>query len=392
MKTHYYHRALEKISGSYFLLGPRGTGKTTWLKHQYPDAVWINLLEAELFQYYSARPQRLRELIEAYPEKKVVIIDEIQKIPELLPLIHSLIEEKRGLQFIMTGSSARKLKEEGVNLLGGRAEKRHMHPFVANELGDAFSVERALEIGMLPLVWGSDNPNSVLNAYTGLYLQEEVKGEGIVRSVGDFARFMEIISFSHASVINTNNIARECDVTRKTVDSYIQILIDLLLAFEVPVFTQRAKRKMIAHAKLYLFDSGVYRNLRPMGPLDSVEEILGGALEGLVAQHLRAWIDYQEKKHRLFFWRTQTGVEVDFIVYGPQGLWAIEVKNHDRVFPKDLKGLRAFCEDYPEATPLLLYRGKYRILQNGVMCIPCEEFLKQIHPENHQLLEPYSTG
>ena len=377
----YISRFFHAPSQSFFLLGPRGTGKTTWLRQKYPDALWINLLEPDIFRFYSAQPERLRDSLLAYPEKKTIIIDEIQMLPNLLTLIHSIIEEKSSYQFILTGSSARKLRREGVDLLAGRALLRHMHPFIASELKAHFQLEKALTQGMLPLVWDSANPESVLKSYCALYLKEEVYAGGLVRNVGNFSRFLEIISFSHANILTTTNIARECNVSRNTADSYLQILKDLLLAFTIPVFTKRAQRALSTHPKFYLFDSGVFSSIRPKGPLDRPQEIQGAALEGLVAQHLRAWIDSQQENYELAFWRTRSGLEVDFVIYGAGGFWAIEVKNSMNISPKDLHGLEAFREEYPEAHVLLLYRGKQRIIQKGILCLPCEEYLKHIYPE-----------
>lgn len=208
---------------SYFLFGPRGTGKSTWLKQHYPDAYWVDLMDPETFQHFSARPERLRQILTERSER-VVVIDEVQKVPDLLNVVHGMIEEKKGYEFILTGSSSRKLKREGVNLLGGRALLRHMPPFFAKELGSSFDLKKNLRLGMLPIVLDSSVPEDVLHAYVGIYLKEEVQAEGIVRNVGDFARFLETMSFSHASILNASNIARECQIARKTVDSYLLIL------------------------------------------------------------------------------------------------------------------------------------------------------------------------
>jgi predicted AAA+ superfamily ATPase len=374
-------RCLKPPKGqSFFLLGPRGTGKSTWLKQQFPHALWIDLLEPENLRYYGAKPERLRETLRSYPQATQVVIDEIQKIPELLSLIHALIEEKAGHQFILTGSSARKLKRQGVDLLAGRAIMCHMNPFLAGELKELFSLEKALAMGLLPIVWDSDIPESILKNYCGLYLKEEIKAEGLVRNIYNYARFLEIISFSHGSSLNTSNIARECDLSRTTVDTYIEILIDMLLAFKLQVFTKRAKREVTKQPKFYMFDAGVYRSVRPKGPLDRVEEIEGTSLEGLVAQHLRTWVEMQEESHQLYFWQTRTKLEVDFIVYGANEFCAFEVKNSQAISPKDLHGLLAFVEEYPEATPLLLYRGTKRQIMRGIKIIPVDEFLLSIDP------------
>lgn len=370
---------------SFFLLGPRGTGKSTWLKHQLPGALFIDLLQPDVYREMSARPERLRQLTEGAPERETVVVDEVQRVPEVLNVVHAMMESFAGRRFVLTGSSARKLRRGGVDLLAGRALHRTLHPFMAAELPE-FDFGRALERGLLPLVVASDQPKDVLAAYAALYLQEEVQVEGWARNVGNFARFLEAVSFSHAAVLNVSNIARECQIERKTVTAYVDVLEDLLLSFRLPVFSKRARRETTTHPKFYLFDAGVYRSLRPRGPLDRREEIEGCAFEGLVAQHLRAWIAYSHFHQELFFWRTRSGVEVDFVVYGSGGFWAVEVKNTARVRPGDLRSLSTFAADYPECEPVLLYRGNERLRIEGIWCIPGEEFLRQLRP-SHGLTE-----
>jgi predicted AAA+ superfamily ATPase len=328
----------------------------------------------------AARPERLRERLGGRPGTQTVVIDEVQKLPELLEVVHGLIEEKSGVRFVLTGSSARKLRRGGVNLLGGRASATTMHPFLAAELGPAFKFEEALRLGMLPVVHGAADPAETLRGYNGLYLREEVQAEGLVRNIGAFSRFLEAMSFSQASVLNLANVARECQVNRKTVEGFLEVLEDLLLAFRLPVFSRRAKRAMAVHPKFFFFDAGVFRSNRPVGPLDSTAEIDGAALEGLVAQHLRTWCDLSAGGHQLHYWHTSTQVEVDFVIYGEGGLYALEVKNTDRVRPEDLRGLRSFGEDYPESRRFLLYRGKERLLRDGILILPAEAFLQQVIP------------
>jgi len=373
-------RFLQDPGSDFFLFGPRGTGKSTWLGLEHPDALVVDLLASDLERRYAARPERLRELLAAHPEAAVLVVDEIQKVPQLLDMVHMMMEKGPRIRFILTGSSARKLKRAGVDLLAGRAILRSMHPFVAAELGDRFDLDLALHQGLLPLVWDSDQPEETLRAYVSLYLREEVKAEGIVRDIGAFSRFLEAVSFSQAAVLNTSEVARECEVSRKTVEGYIQILEDLLLSFRVPVFTKRARRRLTVHPKFFWFDAGVFRSIRPAGPLDRPEEIGGAALEGLIAQHLRAWIDYTDPKFKLFFWRTKSGTEVDFVVYGPDGFWAIEVKHSRSIRPRDLRALKSFKDDYPEAKTRLLYRGDERLEIGGISCLPCEFFLMNLYP------------
>lgn len=366
---------------SFFLFGPRGTGKSTFVRERFPDAYYIDLLDPEMVRSFSAKPERLAEVVRGQGERRRFVIDEIQKVPELLAVIHQLIEEKQGYTFILTGSSARKLKRTGVDLLGGRALLRTMHPFLASELGELFRLEEALQRGLLPLVLFSANPDDVLRAYVALYLREEVQMEGLVRNVGNFSRFLEAISFSHASVLNLSNVARDCMVERKVVEGYTAILEDILLGYRLNVFTRRAKRGLAAHPKFYLFDTGVFRSLRPRGPLDIPEEMEGQALEGLVAQHLRAWLAYAQEKNALFCWRTRSGVEVDFVVYGPSGLWALEVKNTATIRPADLRGLKSFRDEYPESKAIFLYRGRERLLRDEIYCLPCRDFLIKLLPD-----------
>lgn len=364
---------------SFFLLGPRGTGKSTVIKELFPDALYVDLLLPDVYRSYLSRPERLQELVLAHIDKKVIVVDEIQKVPQLLEVVHSLMEKKKGRQFVLTGSSARKLKKTGVDLLAGRAVVKKMHPFVAGELKDKFDINSALTYGMIPVVLDSANPNASLQAYIDLYIREEVQMEGLTRNVGNFTRFLEAASFSHGSVLNISNIARECEVERKIVEGYLHILEDLLLAYRLPVFTRRAKRATVQHPKFYFYDTGIYNALRPSGPLDKPEEKAGIALEGLVAQHLRAWIDYRHQSSNLYYWRTSAGSEVDFIIYGTCIFRAIEVKNARKFHPQDLRGLKSFGEDYPEAERILLYRGKERLLIDGIKVEPCEEFLLNLN-------------
>ena len=367
--------------GSFFLFGPRGTGKTTLLEQLFPAALRIDLLSPDEHRSYLARPERLAEVISANEGRTVFIVDEVQKAPALLSVVHQAMDRNPHLRFVLTGSSSRKLKRSGADMLAGRAVPAMLHPFLATELGEQFSLERNLRIGTVPLVLASEDPPRTLAGYVSMYLKEEVQEESLVRNVGNFARFLESIAFTHASLLNTSEVARECSVNRKTVDGYISILEDLLLGFRVPVFSRRAKRVLIKHSKFYYFDCGVFRSVRPMGPLDRAEEAEGAALEGLVAQHLRAWIDYRGGRDRLHFWRTKSGLEVDFVVYGEDTFTAIEVKNGRRVDPRDTRSLREFQTDYPEASTRLIYRGTERIEVGGVRCIPCAEYLASLRPD-----------
>lgn len=378
---HYVPRLMIPPKESFFLFGPRGTGKSTWLLKNYPNALQIDLLDREMERKLLAKPERFAHFIDSLNPEDQCIVDEIQRVPDLIPVIHSLIEKKKGIQFILTGSSARKLRRSVGDLLGGRALLRHMHPFLASELKKEFSLEKALRYGLVPLVWQSVDPQEKLRAYISVYLKEEVQAEGLVRQVGDFARFMEIASFSHGGLWISTEISRESQVKRQTVDNYLQILEDLLLSFTIPVFTRRAKRALVSRSKFYYFDVGVFRELRPTGPLDKEAEIEGPALEGLVAQHLRAWTLSQKEAHRLYFWLTRTKIGVDFIIYGPRGFWAIEVKRSTNPSIHDVKSLKVFQEEYPEASCFLLYGGEKRQNIRGIPCVPVREFLENLVPD-----------
>jgi len=372
-------RIIELPTDSFFLFGPRGTGKSTLLHRRVPEAMYIDLLNPERYRSLQARPERLHELMEGSPAVDTVVIDEIQRIPELLNVVHVAMEEPRSARFIMTGSSARKLRRGGTNLLGGRARNLNLHPFMACELRE-FNIETALKIGMIPLVLDSSDPEGTLAGYSNLYLEQEVQAEGLTRNIGAFSRFLEAMSFSHGAVLNATAVSRECEIERRTVVNYIDILEDLLLGFRLPVFVRRAKRKTVRHPKFYYFDSGVYRSVRPRGPLDSESEIHGAGLEGLVAQHLRAWTDYTKGRHELSYWRTRGGSEVDFVIYGETGFFALEVKHAQRFDSTDLRGLKAFREEYPEAETALIYRGNERRRVDDIWCIPAQEFLSGLNP------------
>jgi len=365
---------------SFFLFGPRGTGKSTFVKSLIArDSLYIDFLDPDTFRVYAAYPETLIKTINSINPVKV-IIDEVQKVPQILDVVHKIMEEKK-IQFILTGSGARKLKKEGADLLGGRALYCRMHPFTASELGTSFSIDKALQTGLIPVVDRSPQPSKTLSAYVDIYLREEIMAEGLVRNLGAFTRFLEIISYSHGAVLNVSNIARECQTSRGIVTGYIDIIEDLLLAYRLPVFAKRAKRKTASHPKFYLFDNGLYRRLRQRGPLDIESEISGPALEGLVGQHLRAYSDFSLPETKLYFWRSMAGNEVDFVLYGGKTFSAIEVKNAKVLRPTDYNGLASFGDDYPEATLILLYGGSVPMRHKNISVVPVELFMKR--PEDY---------
>jgi len=358
---------------SFFLFGPRGTGKTSWIQANFSDALYIDLLKTRDYALLQADPSRLEAMVLAH-NSQWTVIDEVQKIPALLDEVHRLIENHQRC-FVLSGSSARKLKRGGANLLAGRAILYYMHPLIATEIGESFDLIKALQFGLLPHSYLQDNAKEFLESYMVTYLKEEVLQEGLVRNVGSFSRFIEIASFSQGSQLNLTAIAQECGISQKIVRKYFEILEDLLIAVQIPCFTKLAQRKLVQHPKFYYFDAGVYQYIRPRGPLDIPEEIGGAAFETLFLQHLRAIIDYERLDLKIYFWRTTTQIEVDFIVYGENGLFAFELKSAQHIRNKDLSGLKIFKADYPIAQCYLIYTGDHIEQRGDIRLLPIRDVL-----------------
>lgn len=365
-----------KYDKSFFLIGPRGTGKTYWIKKSLPDSVYIDLLDTGVYTQFLAAPSRITEKIPPNYQGWI-IIDEVQRVPELLNEAHRLIEN-HGYKFVLTGSSARALRKKGVNLLSGRALLYHMYPLTVQELGEQFDLKKSLQFGHLPAVFTEPDPKAYLKTYVHTYLREEVLQEGLTRNLSAFTRFLEIASFSQGCTLNMSAIARDTGVSQKAITGYFDILDDLLLGYRLPVFNKRAKRQTVNHPKFYYFDVGIYQVIRPRGLIDTVEEIEGSALETLFLQELRAINDYYDLEYQLYYWRTKTGLEVDFIIYGPHGLYAFEIKRSNHVNKKDCKNLKIFQEEYPEAKLYLIYGGEQRYYFDDVTAISITEVLKAL--------------
>lgn len=364
---------------SIFVFGPRGTGKTSWLKHHIPDnkMIYIDLLDGLTFRSLSARPESLREYATSNYAGWIVI-DEIQKVPALCDEVHRLIEHNK-YRFILTGSSARKLKKSGVNLLAGRAIRYTMHPLVIQELKNKFDLEFALQYGLLPSVYSYDNPAGYLATYVETYLREEVMQEGLTRNISAFSRFLEIASFSQGQIINASAIARDVAVDRQVIQNYFSILYDLLLAHALPAFTKRAKRRLITTEKFYYFDVGVYQQLRPKRLLDTASEIAGAGLETLFYQSALALIAYCRANCDVYYWKTVSNVEVDFVLYSEKKLVAVEIKHSKTIKPEMLIGLKHFKEDYSMAQCVLLYLGtETRYLSDDIIAMPFVDGLKKM--------------
>lgn len=363
------------LKTSYFLFGPRGTGKSSWLKSHYPQSNYVDLLDDEIFNDLTAQPKNLLNYVKnpKYP----IIIDEVQKAPHLLDEVHRLIELKKYI-FILTGSSARKLRKSGVNLLAGRAYTYNFHPLTCVEMNADFNLSSALKVGLLPLATQAENPNKFLQSYVTTYLKEEVQQERLTRNMPAFHRFIQAASFSQGAPLNLSSVAADCAVERKVVEDYFSILSDLLISFDLPIFSKKAKRELITKSKFYFFDAGVFRAIRPKGPLDSDSDIGGAAFETLVVQNIRALNDYCELGYELFYWHTRKHQEVDLVLYGKKRLLAVEIKSTSRPKKEDFHSLKLFKEDYPIAETIMIYGGHEEKTLHGVQLIPANIFFKNI--------------
>jgi predicted AAA+ superfamily ATPase len=368
-------RTLKAPKQSFFLLGPRGSGKTTWLRTTFPEAYVIDLLSEEVYQRQLANPGLFADEVRAVPPDKWVIVDEVQRLPNLLNEVHRFIEEKR-LRFVLCGSSARKLKQADVNLLAGRALRRFMHPFLPEELGTRFVLEEALRYGLLPIVWGSTAKEETLAAYAQLYLKEEIQAEGFVRNLPGFARFLPLAALFHGQTVNVTNIAREAGVARTTVAGYLDILEETLLCFRVPGYEARLRMRERKLPKWYWCDSGIVRAMkRAKGEL--VAEERGALFEGVVAQLLRAYKDYRDIYDDMYYWAPagQPGSEVDFLLRKDSDLIAIEAKSGNIFTESWCKGLRAVAELKGLRHRIIVYpRGPVLRTEDGIDVLPLHHF------------------
>jgi len=363
---------------SAFLWGPRKTGKSTYLRSAFPDSLTFDLLQTDLMLELAKRPALLRERLLATPAEKLrspVILDEIQKVPQLLDEVHWLIEN-RGLSFILCGSSARKLKRGGVNLLGGRAWRFEMHPLVSIEVGD-LDLLRALNRGLVPAHYLNPGYRRSLAAYVVDYLKEEVFDEGLTRNVAAFSRFFEAVGYSHGDLTSYANIARDCGVDAKTVKEYYQILVDTLLGTFVEPWKRRQERQVIGKApKFYLFDVGVAGALTRRRIAEERGESFGRALEHFVLMEIQAHRSYRELDYGVHFWRTKSGLEVDFVL--GDGEVAVEVKGTSRVDPSELRSLRAFVADHRPRHAILVCNERAPRIVEGIEILPWREFLARL--------------
>jgi predicted AAA+ superfamily ATPase len=363
---------------SAFLWGPRKTGKSTYLRAAFPDSLTFDLLQTDLMLDLARRPALLRErLLAASPAKLAhpVILDEVQKVPALLDEVHWLIEN-RGLRFILCGSSARKLKRGGVNLLGGRAWRYEMHPLVSVEVRD-LDLLRALNRGLVPAHYLDPEYRRSLQAYVVDYLKEEVFDEGLTRNVAAFSRFFDAVGFSHGDLTNYANIARDCGVDAKTVKEYYQILVDTLLGTFVEPWKKRQERQVIGKAaKFYLFDVGVAGAITRRHVTQERGEQFGRALEHFVLMEILAHRSYRDLQYGIHFWRTKSGLEVDFVL--GEGEVAVEVKGTSRLDPSDFHSLRAFADHRRPRRAVVVCNEPVPRVHEGIEVLPWREFLARL--------------
>ena len=359
---------------SLFLWGARQVGKSTLVKTLFPNAILYDLLKSDEYERLARRPALLREELEKKGEGTVVIVDEIQKVPPLLDEVHWLMEN-RGIRFILCGSSARKLKRVGTNLLGGRALKYTLHPLVSAEIPD-FDLIRAVNNGMVPRHYMIQNPKKRLQSYIGAYLKEEIRDEAFVRQLSSFNRFLEIAAQTDGEIVNYSNIASDCGVSATTVKEYFNILGQTSIGYMIPSFTKSKKRRAVVAPKFYYFDVGIVNYLLHRSALEPGSADFGHAFEHLLIQEIQAYLDYHDYESSLAYWRTDSGYEVDAILGDAKV--AIELKSTEEVQSRHTKGLKAFMEDFPDARPIIVSRDKAPRTLNGIDILPVEIFLKKL--------------
>ena len=363
-----------ETDGSIFLFGARQTGKSTILRQQFPQSIYIDLLDNSVKERYRRRPSLLYEALLEKPEGTLVIIDEIPEVPDLLNEVHRLIVE-RGLVFILCGSSARKLKRKGHNTLGGRAFPVYLYPFVSAEIPD-FDIDRAVTYGMIPPHYLAKNPSRLLAGYIDIYLKEEIKEEALVRNLDAFHRFLEVAALTDGEMVNNNNIAQDCGVHATTVNAYFDILEDTLMGYRIPAFRKVMKRRLMQASKFYYFDIGVVNHLLHRKELVRGTPEYGHAFEHLVIQELYAWLHYTHSDETLSYWRTYTGLEVDAVIGDARV--AIEIKSVEDVMTKHLKGLKAFGEEHPQSRKIIVSLDRINRRVGDIECIYVLDFFKEL--------------
>ncbi len=371
-----YSRILTPPKTSYFLLGARGTGKSTFLKKTYPKAKFINLLDESLYQSYLANIGLFYQELSGLQAGSRVVVDEIQRLPSLLNEVHRLIEEN-ALIFVLSGSSARKLKSSGVNLLAGRALNCYMHPFVPEEIGKDFNLNQALRYGLIPINYSAADTEATLKAYTETYLKEEIKAEALVRNLPGFARFLSVAALSHGQILSISSTARDAEVSRTTVEGFYNIIEDTLIGFKLPAYDAKLRVREKKRPKFYFIDPGLVRAIKKNFGTVTPEE-KGHLLEGLIAQILRAYKDYKNLYDDLYYWSPADTkkTEIDFLLKKKDQFVAIEVKSSKTVSKADLYGLNAINELKGLQKRIIIYLGDRKRSIDGIKILPLGDFLK----------------
>jgi uncharacterized protein len=359
---------------SLFLWGARQTGKSTLLKALYPDALWFDLLLSDVYERLSKNPNILRETILANPDSRIVIVDEIQRIPELLNEIHWLITNTK-TRFILSGSSPRKIIRGGSNLLGGRALRYELYPLVSAEIPD-FDLMKALNNGLLPRHYLAANAQKMISSYIGNYLKDEIAAEANIRNVQSFSRFLEAAAFSNGEMVNYANIASDCGVSPPTVKEYFQILEDTLIGRFLPSYQKKPKRRVITAPKFYFFDVGIVNYLLKRGEIQFGSEVFGNAFEHFIYNEIYAHSRYSGLEYPIHYWRTASQIEVDFILGNNEV--AVEVKSTTNVSARHLKGLKSFAEEYKTKQLILVCNEPLPRLVEGVLILPWKVFLERL--------------
>jgi len=372
-----YHRIFDvenRLDEAMFLFGARQTGKSTLLKERFPKAIYIDLLKSDVRNRFKQHPEEFRESLLRYPPETLVIVDEIQKVPDLLDEVHWLMVEK-GLWFILSGSSARKIKKSGANNLGGRAIPETLFPLVSAEIPD-FDIERAVQNGMIPRHYMVANARNRMRAYIDLYVKEEIIEEALVQNVDEFIRFMEVAAIMDGEILNYENVASDCGVSANTVKAYYKILVDTLLGFEVPAYRKVIKRKLYKSPRFYYFDIGIANHLTKRYQLAPKTPEYGHAFEHLIIQEIVAYLAYTNSDEELTYWHTYENIEVDAIIGDARV--AIEIKSTDHVDHGDKKGIMEFAKEHPNAKQILVSRDRISRRSGNVDLYYVTDFFKAL--------------
>jgi predicted AAA+ superfamily ATPase len=369
-----FYQLSSELESSVFLFGARQTGKSIYLGMQFPNAVYIDLLDAKMRRRFRAKPELLYEMLQDKQESSIVVIDEIPLVPELLNEVHRLIQQKN-LRFVLCGSSARKLKRKGHDTLGGRALPCYFYPFVSAEIAH-LDLDKALLYGMLPPHYLAKNPERLLDGYIDVYLREEIKEESLVRNLDAFERFMEVAATCDGEIVNYENIASDCQVSAKTVKEYFGILSDTLIGYTIPAYTKVVKRKVVQAPKFYYFDVGVYNHLLNRTSLAPGTSEYGHCFEHFVIQELVAYIGYTHNRKKLTYWHTYNGKEVDAVI--GEAEIGIEIKSTDEVQNKHMSNFKEYLEEFPNSRSIVVSRDPITRRVGNVEVIYIFDFLRML--------------